>query len=244
MDIIGDVHGCFNECVALLTKLGYQYNKGHYHHPDKRKIVFLGDITDRGPDSIKTIELVYQLVFQDEIADYVPGNHCNKLYRYFLGNNVTIKNGLETTVAEYLELDQMKRQEIREKFIRLYETAELYLQIFELNAVVAHAGIRSDYIGRIDKEVESFVLYGDVTGDVYPDGRPIRRDWAKQHDGDKWIIYGHSPVLEPRCLNKTINIDLGCVYGNKLAAFQLPEQSIVTINSEQLYQPDRFHTYD
>src|SRR5699024_7127857 len=204
VDVIGDVHGCLNEFISLIKKLGYQYNGSNYFHPNKRKLVFLGDITDRGPNSIKMIELVYQLVFKDKIACYIPGNHCNKLYRYFLGNNVQIKNGLETTVAEYLELDQKNRQKIKQKFIHLYDQSELYLQLPELKAVIAHAGIREDYIGRNDKKVRSFVLYGDVTGDKYPDGRPVRRDWAKNYHGENWIVYGHTPVLEPRLLNKTI----------------------------------------
>lgn len=243
-DIIGDVHGCINECLALIKKLGYQFNGQNYYHPKQRKLVFLGDITDRGPDSLKTIELVYQLVLVDKIAHYTPGNHCNKLYRYFLGNKVQIQHGLETTVAEYLALPNRKQKQIRQKFITLYEQAELYLRLPEVKAVIAHAGIRADYIGRFDKKVQSFVLYGDVTGAKHPDGRPIRADWAKHYKGSNWIVYGHTPVLEARRLNKTINIDLGCVYGNKLAAFQLPEEILVTVDSQQPFNAEKFHKYD
>lgn len=244
VDIIGDVHGCLVECLALMEKLGYQKNGGHYDHPDQRQLIFLGDITDRGPDSLKTISLVYQLVFEDKLAHYIPGNHCNKLYRYFLGNKVKVQHGLETTVAELNALTKDEQRVIKKKFMALYEQAELYLQLPKINTIVAHAGIRPDYIGRYDKKVESFVLYGDVTGDRYPDGRPIRRDWAKYYHGDNWIVYGHTPVLEPRILNKTINIDLGCVFGNKLAAFQLPEETIVTVESQQILQLEKFHQYD
>lgn len=244
LDIIGDVHGCLNECLNLMKKLGYQNNGRSYYHPEKRQIVFLGDITDRGPDSIKTIELVYQLVLKDKIAHYTPGNHCNKLYRYFLGNNVKINNGLDTTVEEFLNLTKAKQNLLRKKFIDLYEQADLYLQFPQVSVVVAHAGIRSDYIGRFDKKVQTFVLYGDITGERHPDGRPVRRDWAKTYQGSNWVIYGHTPVLEPRILNKTINIDLGCVYGHKLAAFRLPEETVTTVESEQAFQADRFHQYD
>lgn len=243
-DIIGDVHGCFDECVALIKKLGYQFNGQNYYHPEQRKLVFLGDIVDRGPHSLKTIELVYQLVLTDKVAYYTPGNHCNKLYRYFLGNNVQVQHGLETTVSEYSALPNRKQKQIRHKFITLYQQAELYLCLPEVNAVVAHAGIRADYIGRNDKKVQSFVLYGDVTGAKHPDGRPVRRDWAQDYDGSNWIVYGHTPVMEARKLNKTINIDLGCVYGNKLAAFQLPEETLITVDSKQPYQAEKFHQYE
>ncbi|WP_440894923.1 bis(5'-nucleosyl)-tetraphosphatase PrpE [Amphibacillus sp. Q70] len=244
VDIIGDVHGCLNECTSLMNKLGYQHNGNNYFHPEKRQLIFLGDITDRGPDSLNTINLIYQLVHEDKIARYIPGNHCNKLYRYFLGNNVQIQHGLETTVAELNRLEKDKQQLIRKKFITLYEQAELYLQLPEINAVIAHAGIRAEYIGRYDKKVRSFVLYGDVSGEKHPDGRPIRRDWAKHYSGSNWIIYGHTPVLEPRILNKTINIDLGCAFGNKLAAFQLPEETIVTVDSQHPLQLEKFHQYN
>lgn len=243
-DIIGDIHGCYEECLKLIDKLGYQSNGQNYYHPEKRMLVFLGDLTDRGPSSLKVIELVYQLVMVDKIAYYTPGNHCNKLYRYFLGNKVQIQHGLETTVEEYQALSNRDQKMIRQKFITLYEQADLYIQLPNVKAVVAHAGIRSNYIGRYDKKVQSFVLYGDVTGAKHPDGRPIRRDWAKDYHGDQWIVYGHTPVLEPRQLNKTINIDLGCVFGNKLAAFQLPEEKVVTVPSNQPLQAEKFHQYD
>ena len=47
-DIIGDVHGCAGELFELLEKLGYTIEKEHYAHPDGRRVVFLGDLCDRG----------------------------------------------------------------------------------------------------------------------------------------------------------------------------------------------------
>lgn len=113
LDIIGDVHGCLDELLELLDKLDYYQNQGFYSHPHGNKIVFIGDITDRGPDSIAVIRLVYQLVMEQKIAYYVPGNHCNKLYRYFLGNRVQEKHGLETTVAEWKSLNESQQMDIQ-----------------------------------------------------------------------------------------------------------------------------------
>lgn len=96
LDIIGDVHGCYDELVKLLKKLRYEQKNKMWMHPAGRKLVFLGDITDRGPASLKVIELVHSL-YKDGLAYYTPGNHCNKLYRYFLGNKVQVTHGLETT---------------------------------------------------------------------------------------------------------------------------------------------------
>lgn len=244
IDIIGDVHGCYEELLDLFKKLGYSNDKNIPIHPDGRTAIFLGDITDRGPYSVKMIELVHEMVVEKKIAMYIPGNHCNKLYRYFLGNNVKVKHGLETTVAEYHNLSTSKQHEIKDKFIQLYENAPLYLVLPEYQAVVAHAGIKEDLIGRNDKKVATFVFYGDITGETHEDGRPIRRDWAQNYQGDNWIIYGHTPVKEPRIVHKTINIDTGCVFGNKLTAFRLPEETTVSVPSKQPYLEEKFRYFD
>lgn len=244
VDIIGDIHGCYLELLELLDKLGYKQIDGTFQHPHTRIPIFVGDITDRGPDSLKTIELVHQLVIEQNLGRYVPGNHCNKLYRYFLGNNVKAVHGLETTIAEYTAQSKSEQDKIRGKFVELYEQANLYEVISEVNVVVAHAGIKADLIGRYDKKARTFVLYGDISGKKHPDGRPVRRDWAQHYDGDRWIVYGHTPVKEARFVNQTVNIDLGCVFGNKLAAFQLPEETIVSVMSRQPYVAEKFTDFD
>src|SRR5437764_9583938 len=50
-DIIGDVHGCYDELIALLQKLGYTTDLDRVVPPSGRKAIFLGDLVDRGPDS-------------------------------------------------------------------------------------------------------------------------------------------------------------------------------------------------
>lgn len=240
VDVIGDIHGCYTELCQLLDQLGYEYRNHIYTHAEQRIPIFIGDITDRGPESIQVIKLVYQMVVVENVAKYIPGNHCNKLYRYFLGNRVKIQHGLETTVAEYQALSPKEQASIKDKFMQLYEQAPLYLRLPEVQAVIAHAGIKEKYIGRYDKKVESFVLYGDVSGEVDKDGRPLRKDWAQHYTGDDWIVYGHTPVLEPRIVRQTINIDTGCVFGNRLTAFSLPEERIVSIPSQQPFHKEKF----
>ncbi|ASN06506.1 bis(5'-nucleosyl)-tetraphosphatase PrpE [Virgibacillus necropolis] len=243
IDVIGDVHGCIDELVELLHLLGYQKNKETFVHPHNRIPVFVGDITDRGPNSLAVIELVYNMVVKHQVARYVPGNHCNKLYRYFLGNNIQVRYGLETTVEEYQALRQREQIKIRHQFMTLYEEAPLYLHLPDSNMIVAHAGIKEEYIGRTDKKVRTFVLYGDITGATHEDGRPIRRDWAQDYHGEPWIVYGHTPVLEPRMINNTVNIDTGCVFGNKLTAFRMPEKEIVSVQSRQPFTSEKFRTF-
>ncbi|MHA6251712.1 bis(5'-nucleosyl)-tetraphosphatase PrpE [Oceanobacillus sp. CAU 1775] len=244
IDVIGDVHGCIDELHALFQKLDYTLTNNSYLHPDGRIPVFVGDITDRGPNSLEVIRLVHQMVVKENTAKYVPGNHCNKLYRFFQGNNVQQRHGLETTVAEYHGLNQKEKQIVRKQFIELYEQAPLYLHVPEVNAVIAHAGIKEEFFNRTDAKVRTFVFYGDITGKFDEDGKPIRRDWAKHYHGKRWVVYGHTPVKEARIVNNTINIDTGCVFGNTLTAFRLPEKTVVSVPSKQPFQIEKFRKFD
>lgn len=242
-DIIGDVHGCYDECLHLLKKLGYDTSKEVPTHPENRTVVFVGDITDRGPNSLKMITLVSNMAHQN-VAKYVPGNHCNKLYRFFLGRNVKQTHGLETTVAEYKALSEIEQQAIRRTFMSLYEQAPLYLRLDEDQLIVCHAGIREEWIGRYDKRVETFVFYGDITGEFDEQGNPVRRNWAKQYTGKRTIVYGHTPVLEPYVINNTYNIDTGCVFGGKLTALRYPEKTFVSVPSSMPLVQEKLRTLE
>lgn len=71
IDIVGDVHGEFQALLNLLLSLGYD---NHGNHPDNRKLVFVGDLCDRGPDSPRVILFVKNLVEKGN-AQVVLGNH-------------------------------------------------------------------------------------------------------------------------------------------------------------------------
>ncbi|NRD78449.1 bis(5'-nucleosyl)-tetraphosphatase PrpE [Bacillus sp. BRMEA1] len=244
IDIIGDIHGCNREFQELTTKIGYVWENGLPHHPENRVIGFVGDLTDRGPESLKVIEVVWELVFKQKNAYYAPGNHCNKLYRFFLGNKVQIAHGLETTVAEYESLEPEKRQLIRKKFMELYESAPLYLVLDQQKLIIAHAGIKQELIGKTNGKAKEFVLYGDITGEKHADGTPVRRDWAKNYHGEASIVYGHTPVKEPRIINNTYNIDTGAVFGGNLTALRYPEMETVSVPSTMPYVPEKFRQFD
>ncbi|MEW4285312.1 bis(5'-nucleosyl)-tetraphosphatase PrpE [Priestia koreensis] len=244
IDIIGDIHGCYQEFRELTTKLGYMWESGLPIHPNGRQLAFVGDLTDRGPHSLKIIRIVYQLVLEKKIAFYAPGNHCDKLYRFFQGNKVQHKHGLETTVAEYEGCSPAEKKKIKHMFTELYEKAPLYVELFDQKLIIAHAGIRERYIGRYDKKVRTFVLYGDITGETDEKGMPIRRDWAKDYSGDSFVVYGHTPVKTPRQMNNTTNIDTGAVFGGALTAFQYPEMTTVSVPSTMPYVEEKFRSFD
>jgi hypothetical protein len=72
-DIIGDVHGQFDKLVALLSHLGYRDSGGAWRHPC-RSVIFVGDLIDRGPKQLATVDLVRRMV-EAGSARCVMGNH-------------------------------------------------------------------------------------------------------------------------------------------------------------------------
>jgi protein phosphatase len=244
LDIIGDIHGCYDELQLLIGKLGYSFESGLPMHQDGRQLAFVGDAMDRGPSSLKTLELMFKLQDNHRLI-YSPGNHCNKLYRLAKGSNVQQKNGLETTVAELNALPPKDKRRFLDRYRQFYEALPLYENLDNGKLIIAHAGIRENMIGEpFSKKVQSFVLYGDTTGETLPDGRPVRRDWAKKYSGDAWIVYGHTPVTEARFVNHTVNIDTGCVFGGKLTAIRYPEMEVVSVPSLQPFITEKFTHFD
>ena len=229
-DVIGDIHGCCDELKLLLDKLGYIKTNGVYIHPAGRLAVFTGDLGDRGPRCLDSIELVLDMISSGS-ALYVPGNHCRKLHAYFLGRKIKINHGLERTLEELDRAGQIRRESIAGRFLEIYERAQPYLMLDGGRLVVAHAGIKEKMIGRLSKKIYQFCLFGDTTGDITGEGFPVRLDWASQYRGKSLVVYGHTPVPEAEFRNNTINIDQGCVLGGKLTALRYPELEIVQVEA-------------
>ena len=238
-DIIGDVHGCFDELVILLERLGYEFGgrpgAGGEHgftvtHPQARKAVFLGDLVDRGPGVARVIRLVMNMV-RDGTALCVAGNHESKLVRKLRGRNVQISHGL----AESLEQLEMEPPEFRQRAEAFLDGLISHYVLDDGNLVVAHAGMKPEYQGRASARVRDFCLYGETTGETDEFGLPVRYNWAAEYRGRAAVVYGHTPVAEPAWLNNTINIDTGCVFGGELTALRYPEQELISVPAARVY---------
>ena len=229
-DIIGDLHGCGGELEQLLADLGYQ----NLQHPQGRTLVFLGDITDRGPRNLDCLNLVRRAVELGGLC--VCGNHDNKLKRYLEGRKLTIGHGLAETVAE---LDSLSDEE-KAGYRSFLDSLISHYVLDGGNLVVAHAGLKEEYHGKASGRVRSFCMYGDITGESDEFGFPVRLDWAAHYRGEAHVVYGHTPIPEAEWLNRTINIDTGCVFGGKLTALRYPEMEIVQVPAaETYYEPAR-----
>ncbi|TXD41293.1 polynucleotide kinase-phosphatase [Lujinxingia vulgaris] len=246
-DIIGDVHGCCTELEELLERLGYTWvasaegREAHdstyskvWSHPEGRRAVFVGDLIDRGPRSLEALDLARQMVAAGS-ALCVPGNHEDKFRKYLMGRKVTLRHGLEKTVAELEALPENVRGDYRDAVRGFIESLVSHVVLDDGNLVVAHAGLKEEMHGRASGKVRSFALYGDTDGALDELGLPVRRDWAADYKGEATVVYGHTPVPQAQWLNRTINIDTGCVFGGELTALRYPERELVSVAAQRVY---------
>jgi polynucleotide kinase-phosphatase len=249
-DIIGDVHGCYRELCELLDQLGYAVEdepvqdardlgvrvvRLESEADPSRKVIFLGDLVDRGPASPQVLRLVMSMV-RDGLALCVPGNHDIKLLRYLNGKNVSHTHGLAETIAQLESETPAFKEQVRlflDKLVSHYVLDGGRL-------VVAHAGLTEEMQGRGSGAVRNFALFGETTGETDEFGLPVRYHWASEYRGKAMVVYGHTPVPEPEWLNNTIDIDTGCVFGGRLTALRYPERALVTVPAHQVYaEPSR-----
>jgi protein phosphatase len=233
-DIIGDIHGCFDELTDLMGRLGYTVESQGAAYtvspPDGRKLIFVGDLVDRGPGTVKVLRLVTGMVRAGQ-AVCVPGNHDIKLVRALRGKDVKRTHGL----AETMEQLGAESEEFRADVAKFLDGLVSHYVFDDGNLVVAHAGLKESMQGRGSGAVREFALFGETTGETDEFGLPVRYNWASDYRGKALVVYGHTPVPEPLFLNNTVNIDTGCVFGGKLTALRYPEKEIVAVAAHKTY---------
>lgn len=234
-DIIGDIHGCYDELVELLALLGYEFSHLpdgglSVNHPQGRKVIFVGDYVDRGPKVVEVLKLVMGM-HKAGVGICVPGNHDVKLARALRGKNVTQTHGL----AESMSQMEQESEEFKVQVAEFIESMISHYVFDNEKLVVAHAGMKKELQGRASGRVREFALYGETTGETDEFGLPIRLNWAEEYRGGATVVYGHTPVIEPQWINRTINVDTGCVFGGKLTALRYPERELVSVPAHKTY---------
>src|SRR6516162_5058001 len=249
VDIFGDLHGCCDELETLLRQLGYRettlanessiWGNRTYAHPEGRKAVFVGDLVDRGPRIVDTVRLVRNMIVGGS-ALCVPGNHDMKLMRKLRGKDVRITHGLANSLAEIEALPDALRAAFRKELAEFLDGLVSHYVLDDGKLVVAHAGMKQEMQGRGSGKVREFALYGETTGETDEFGLPVRYNWAAEYRGSAMVVYGHTPVPEPDWLNRTVNIDTGCVFGGKLTALRYPEKEFMSVPAARTYcEPGR-----
>jgi len=207
-DVIGDVHGCLDELIELMTTLGYQVERNETEFsvvpPEGRRLVFLGDLVDRGPSTPDVLRLVMTMTAANQ-AVCVPGNHDMKLMKALKGRNVQLTHGL----AESMEQLAHEPEEFREQVAKFLDGLVSHYVFDDGKLVVAHAGMKESMQGRGSGKVRDFALYGETTGETDEFGLPVRYNWSSDYRGKALVVYGHTPTPDPLWLNNTVNIDTG-----------------------------------
>ncbi|MBK6263969.1 metallophosphoesterase [Marivirga sp. S37H4] len=238
-DIIGDIHGCYEETIELLGKLGYLIKKMRNEdlnfgievsHPENRQVIFVGDLVNKGPNSVAVLKLAMSMI-NSGIAWCVKGNHEVKLHRLIKGKGVERKPSLKETT------EQLNNE--RSLFILqldgFIDSLPSHYVFDNGQLAIAHAGIKEHMLGDTSKEVRRFCIYGQSKDKLDQSDIPEKYDWASEYKGKAKVVYGHTPVAQTDWVNNTINIDTGCVYGGHLTALRYPENELVSVKAKEIY---------
>jgi hypothetical protein len=230
-DLIGDVHGCREELVELLARLGYTTD-GHFVAPPDRSAVFLGDLVNRGPDTPGVLRLVMDMMAAG-VATCVAGNHDVALARALDGRTAEDVDALKESLLQL----QAESAEFKRSVIHFVDSLPRRLSLDEGRLIVAHAGLPHQYHRSDSAEADDFAVNGrKVPG---TNGELVRYRWANDYRGEAMVVYGHYSQIEAAWLNGTICIDTGCVYGGRLTALRYPELELVAVPAARVHFESR-----
>lgn len=209
--IIGDVHGCIGPLRQLLAKIA---------PTSKDQILFVGDLVNKGPDSVAVLELAKSLN-----AKSLIGNHERRLLNY--RREKSLKALKQTDIPTVLRLGKVHWQYL--------ENLQDVFVLPEFKTLVVHAG----FLPVIPWQQQDLDIITEIQ--VLGDGGiPARRAqfpnaalWADYWRGPEFVVYGHTPMREIYQQTFALGIDTGCVYGGKLTAYILPEGRIVQVQGKK-----------
>jgi bis(5'-nucleosyl)-tetraphosphatase (symmetrical) len=218
---IGDIHGCLEEFEELLLKV--QYN------PQKDDVILVGDLMDRGPDSVGVVRKVRELDLK-----WVLGNHDRKFIKWFNGNK---------------HLDAFKHyKEFSNDDIDFIFRAPYYLKLAD-DLWVIHAGVkpgltlenqkRDDliYLRYTDADRKFISIHKIVSGQA-----PGAMFWTEFGPFGANIVYGHEVhSLEDVRIDTFADgtacygLDTGCCFGGRLSALIWENKEIVQVQAKKEY---------
>lgn len=252
LDVLGDGHGLLESRVNIIEKGGYiKGSDGLFRHPDGRKLVYLNDETSRGKlpmDGVKfgkypSIAMAVMMMehVKAGLAYAVDSNHNFKIWRWLEGKNVTMAHGDEDVVSEFesfeLEHGPEFTFELKKQLAHFLRQLPAHLIIEDRGiwrAVVTHAGIQDQMIGKQSKIINDYCRFGPTDG-FCEDGRPNRLDWTKSHRNGMLVIWGHEPHDKVVVHNDAVNVDTGGFCGHYLSMFRYPEMQVVQEKVNQCF---------
>jgi hypothetical protein len=195
---VGDVHGCTGELETLLEHVGFVEGTD--------RLVLVGDLVARGPDTHGTLALVRRLG-----ARAARGNHEQKL--------LTWRHKREPLPPEHARVAERMSDE---EWTQL-EAMPLWIDLPEHDVRVVHAGVLG---GVAPEDTPAAALLKMRTIDEHgrwsdePDAGPL---WGKRYAGPPHVVFGHNARPDPQVHPWATGIDTGCVYGGRLTGILLEQ---------------------
>ncbi|AKG22452.1 metallophosphoesterase [Calothrix sp. 336/3] len=203
--VVGDIHGCYTELMQLLTKVEIT---------EADCLVSLGDIVDRGVDSVK----VYEFLKNRPNTIVLMGNHERK--------------HLKQTLSYSQEIVKLQFGDSYEDFLEWVSHLPYYHETKQ--AIFVHAAVENGI--PMQKQREE-VLCGCTAGEKHLEKRYGNAYWSQLYTGTKPVIFGHRVVGDNPLIidHKAYGIDTGACHGGKLTALILPSFEIVHVQAAKDY---------
>jgi len=206
--VIGDLHGCFDQAVELLSQLQVTSSD---------RIIFAGDLIDRGPKPRECVELAMK-------HECVVGNHEEKHLQ------------MRRSAAEKLSPAHLfTRNSLEDAHYSFFASLPRFIRLPEFGAAVVHAGAYPDVPLEAQTDTHLFHIQHINPPDPkskWPSKAPVgHRFWTNYWRGPERLIFGHSVLDRPLVTEWAVGIDTGAVFGHGLTAVVLPEWKIVTLPS-------------
>ena len=230
---IGDLHGCLAEFEDLLETLRFD--------PAADELYPVGDLVNRGPDSVGCVRLANQLG-----ARPVLGNHDVHLLRQ--AGDESVRGG-RSTLREFEEAPDGQE-------LLAWLAAQPLCRNFD-DVIQIHAGIHPHWerpgdvlegkgiLDPTDDDVEFAVRarYCDARGarpdhDWPPPGEPFQpwdAFWRERAGEPRTVVFGHWARRGAVHEERTRGLDTGCLYGGELTAWIPDEDRIVRVPARRVW---------
>lgn len=196
---IGDIHGCYDELTELLQRVAPRADD---------VVVSVGDIVNKGPHAARCLDL-----WRERGYLAVQGNNEQKLLR---------------RAKPLLRLFARDRVLRRGDLLDAIRSWPLVIDVPERRIAAVHGGFlpqmhvaHEDVAREADAIVElRWIRKRDGEWRPVPKEKKKKDDvlWAEKWRGDRFVLYGHTPLREPRRDERALGLDTGCVYGGSLTA--------------------------
>lgn len=212
--VVGDIHGCYEELLALVRSVGLG---------ESDRLVAVGDLITKGERSREVLELF----MTDERFSSVIGNHDRALLEYWKGE----RKKKELKPSQKRCAKELK--EGRELYAAFLDTLPGYIDLG--THVVVHAGLRPG-VPLSEQTLDDLTALRTLGPDRESrTGTP----WYEAYEGERLALFGHWPSATPRRGPRALGLDTGCVYGYKLTAYQIETGEFHTVPALRAYDEPR-----